>query len=55
VLGGDDFFTSLPYSRKPVLEDVHVAGRPALTLNPAISFLPTCRDSFSDARFIIAK
>ena len=41
--------------RQTVLEGVHVAGSSLLPFNPAISFCPGCRDSFSDDRFIIAK
>ena len=41
--------------RQTVLEGVHVAGSSLLPFNPAISFCPRCRDSFSVVGFIIAK
>src|SRR5262245_10875062 len=41
--------------RSPMLEGVHVARRAAFAFNPAISFCPRCRDSFSATGFIIAK
>jgi hypothetical protein len=55
VLGGDALFPAFLNSGQAVFEGIHLPAGPLLPFNPAISFRPTCRDSFSHSSLLMAK